>query len=109
MRHHVAEAGDQRDQRRLIDVAQGRMVPAGDEVQLVAKVTVAKVGGDVEREGGERQRPGPGRALSHGASGTDAIPARNDSANAAANPCASSIGLSMGSGTGSFTNGGKGG
>src|SRR5262249_26520869 len=50
--------GDQRDQRRLVDVAEGGMPPADDEVQLVAEEVVAVGDGGVQEEGGRGQDAG---------------------------------------------------
>ena len=46
----VRSGGDQRDQRRLIDVAEGGMQAADDEIELVAKDVVMRLGDEVDEE-----------------------------------------------------------
>ena len=57
--------GDQRDQRRLVDVAEGGMQAADDEIELVAKDVVMRVGDEVDEEARraepQRRRAGDSR------------------------------------------------
>ena len=60
---HRAEPGQQRGQRRLVDVAERRVLPGREEVQLVADVAVARADRhlDGHRRHGDQHDPGPGR------------------------------------------------
>ena len=53
--HACREGGDQRDHRRMVDVAPRQPPPAGDVVELVAKITVAMSERGMQRERGERE------------------------------------------------------
>ena len=48
--HLVRRSGDQRDQRRLVDVAERGMQAADDEIELVAKDVVMGVGDEVNEQ-----------------------------------------------------------
>ena len=54
MKGRVRGPGDQRDQRRLVGVAEGRMPAADDVIELVTKISVRAVDPKVQRE---RQEP----------------------------------------------------
>jgi len=63
-RAHAGEHGDR--QRRLVDVAPGKMVGAGEVVELVAKEPVARAGPELERGDAEGEREDLGRAEAKG-------------------------------------------
>jgi len=66
--HDLAEAGQQRGQRRLVHEAEGQVVPGGKEVELVTDVAVARADGHLDRERRHRddRDPAPRRAAGAG-------------------------------------------
>ena len=58
----LAEPGQQRGERRLVDIAEGQVVPGGQEVQLVADVAVAGADRHLQAEGGHRDQRDPAGA-----------------------------------------------
>jgi hypothetical protein len=55
MKGSIRGPGDQRNQRRLVGVAEGRMAAAGDVIKFVAEIAVGAVDPEVQRECQEPQ------------------------------------------------------
>jgi len=47
------EPGDPTDERRLVDVAPGWMLSAGQEIKFVAEVSIVRAGKEIEDEARE--------------------------------------------------------